>query len=190
MSDVSAKPTPDAAFDADVPVALRDGIFQEMSEAVAENRSQGRVSIVDHDQIDAVNCRASGFVTVDDKEYQFEMEDGNNRGTVLLSWDEDKPFVRHVPDKIVLQPARDIVAKAVESLTGDILLMKWDGMLKNQPKLAGLCDRYVYDRRVQPGLVTDASYVDEAARAGFIMVPERDAAETRRMLKAAVKKKA
>jgi len=173
---------PNAAFDADVPADIREDVFQEMSDAVSSGESQGRVSIIDHDRIDAVNCRASGIVTIDGTEYQFELEDGNRNGTVLISWNEDRPFERTERTEWALQPLDDAIGSAIESGRGAVLVMKWDGILKFRPEVADIARKYAYDKQFAPGIVTETHWRAAAAKAHLAIVTKEEADLTRERL--------
>ena len=173
---------PDAAFERDVPEAMREDLYQTMAEATANGEGSGDVSICEHDRIDMINCRASGIVRIGDREFAFEMEDGNSRGTVLLHWgEEERPFVRHEPTRWAVQPNGDVVAKALEAGRGAFLLLKWDAMA-SRSDVTEIVRAYGYDRYFAPGLVTETHWRGKAAKMGFAIVDEETAAETRRML--------
>jgi hypothetical protein len=175
---------PDAAFERDVPEDIRDDLYQAMAEATASGESRGDVSICEHDRIDAINCTASGFVRVGDREYAFEMEDGNSRGTVLLHWGPDeRPFERHEPIRYAVQPSREAIALSVEAGRVPLLLAKWTAIAA-QPQVAEILRGYGYDRYFAPGHVTETHWRDRAARMGLVIVDQETAAETRRSLTA------
>lgn len=176
---------PNAAFDADVPAGIREDVFQEMSDAVSSGESMGRVTIIDHDRIDAVNCRASGIVTIDGTEFQFELEDGNRNGTVLVSWNEDRPFERTERTEWALQPLPDAIGSAIESGRGAVLVMKWDAVLKFRPEVADIARKYAYDRHFAPGVVTETHWRAAAAKAHLAIVTKEEADRTRERLLAA-----
>jgi len=184
MSNVNQGQTldADAAFDRDVPETMRDDLYQAMSEATANGEGVGDVSICEHDRIDAVNCRASGFVRIGDREFAFEMEDGNSRGTVLLHWGEqERLFERHVPTRYAVQPNADMIGKAIEIGSVRLLVMQWDAMAKRED-VADMLRGYAHDRFCAPGHVTDTHFRERAAKMGMVIVDEETAAETRRRL--------
>lgn len=186
MSDVDQQRAidPDTAFERDVPEDIRDDLYQAMAEATSSGESRGEVSICAHDRIDAINCTASGFVTVGDREYAFEMEDGNSRGTVLLHWGaEERPFERHEPIRYAVQPSREAIALSVEGGRVPLLLAKWDAIAK-QPEISEMLRGYGYDRYFAPGHVTETHWRGLASRRGLVIVDEETAVETRRSLSA------
>ncbi len=173
---------PYEAFARDVPEHLREDAMTAMAEATGGYGKPDNVHLLDHDRIDAINCRAHGIITIEGREFVFQMQDGNWNGTELLSWDEDKPFERHEPTRWALQPKRQLIDEAVIGLKGPFLLLKWDAMLKNLPRVAEIPGKYSYDRFVQPGIVSERHWKAEAAKHHFDIVTEDTAQETRALL--------
>jgi hypothetical protein len=173
-----------AAFERDVPEALRDEVITMMSEATSGCGDHECVTILEHDRIDAINHQASGTIVIEGKEYAFQMADGCNAGTILLSWnDEEADFERHVPIRWTLQPDAEAVAKSLESGRGALLIAKWDIMMK-WDQVAKIVTSYAYDSHFAPGFVTDRHWRDKAARHGLVLVDEETAAATRKRLAA------
>lgn len=184
---LSTIPTsPDAAFDADVPEAIRDDVFQEMSDAVSSGEAQGRVSIVDHERVDAFNNRASGVVTIDGREFSFEMEDGNRAGTVLVSWNEDRAFERTEPVQWMVEPMREKVQDAIANGRAATLLMMWDGFVNFRKDVSEIVRGYSYDSHFAPGVVTERHWRGAAAKLHLAIVTKEEADETRKRLQDAV----
>lgn len=184
MSNVNHDPqdSADARFERDVPEDIREDIFQEMAEASSDGESRGRVSISDHDQINIVNSRASGFVEIDGREFAFQMENGDRNGTVLLSWgDEEVPFHRHQPTRLAVQPDAESIGNAIELKRAAFLIAKWDA-LASRADVQEILRAYGYDRHFAPGIVTETHWHARAAKLGFLIVDEDTAAETRRLL--------
>lgn len=173
---------PYAAFERDVPQHLQEDAMQMMAEATGGYGEHESICILERDQIDAINARAHGIITIEGVEYVFQMEDGNRNGTELLSWNEGKPFERHVPTAWALQPIAELVGDALEAGKGPFLIFKWDAMLKNRPALAAIPGKYAYDRFVQPGGLIEGHYRAEAAAAQFEIVPQEVVDETRAKL--------
>lgn len=174
---------PYADFERDVPEHLREDAMQAMSEATGGYGEPTNVHILEHDRMDAINCRAHGIITIEGEEYTFQMEDGNRNGTVLLAWESDQPFERHEPTRWALQPTRDLIDKAIMSDSGPFLLLKWDAILKNLPNVAAIPGKYSYDRYVQPGGLVEGHWRKAAAKHHFEIVTEETAQETRARLK-------
>jgi len=177
-----------AAFERDIPAHLREDVMMAMAEATGGWGKPENVYILDHDRIDAINCRAHGIVTVDGEEYTFQMEDGNHNGTVLLAWNEDKAFEHHQPTRWALQPQRHLIDRAITENNGPFLLLKWDAVLKNKPDVAAIPGKYSYDRYVQPGCKVEGHWKAEAAKHHFEIVTEETAQETRQLLEKASNK--
>jgi hypothetical protein len=171
-----------ANFERDIPEHLREDAMTAMAEATGKWGKPSNVTILDHDRIDAINCRAHGIIEIEGEEYTFQMEDGNWNGTVLLAWNEDKEFKHHAPTVWALQPQRHLIDKAVMSNGGPFLLMKWDAILKNNAELAAIPGKYSYDRYVQPGSKTEGYWKAKAAAHLFDLVTDDIAKETRRQL--------
>lgn len=172
---------PYEAFERDIPEALREDALTAMCEATS-GYEVANVHILDRDQIDAINARASGIITIEGEEYSFHLESGNWNGTVLLAWQEDKAFEHRVPTRWALQPTREIIGKHLAEGKGSFLLLKWDAILKNWPKVAEIPGKYAYDRRVQPGHKVETYWKAEAAKHNFVIVSQEEADETRAML--------
>lgn len=176
---------PYEAFNRDIPEHLREEVMTAMAEATSGWGEPSNVHILEHDRIDAINARAEGIVTVEGKEYTFQMENGNWNGTVLLAWQSDKPFEYHEPTRWALQPKRDLIDQAIESGKGPFLIMKWDAILANKSELKDLLRNYSYDRYVQPGSVVENHYREKATKHLFDIVLEETANETRKTLERA-----
>lgn len=173
---------PYAAFERDVPEHLREDAMQMMAEATGGYGDHDCIHILDRDRLDAINFRAHGIITIGGEEYTFQMEDGNWNGTVLLSWNEGKPFEHHVPTKWALQPNRELVDKAIMSGKGPFLIFKWDAILKNRPDVAAIPGKYSYDRHFAPGGKIETYWRGKAASHHFDIVTEETANETRAAL--------
>lgn len=180
---------PYAAFNRDVPEHLREDVMQMMAEATGEYGAHSCVTILEHDRLDAINCRASGIIEIEGEEYTFQMEDGNCNGTVLLAWESDTPFERHQPTRWTLQPKRDLIDKAIMDGKGPFLIAKWDAMLK-RPEIAAIPGKYSYDRYFAPGLKSEQHWKAEAGKHHFELASEETAQETRKRLAEAVIAKA
>ncbi len=177
-----------AAFERDIPTHLQEDAMTAMSEATGGWGKPSNVHILDHDRIDAINCRAHGIITIEGEGYIFQMEDGNHNGTVLLAWNEGREFEQHQPTRWVLQPQRHLIDQAIVANNGPFLLLKWDAVLKNKPDLASIPGKYSYDRYVQPGGKVEGHWKAKAAEHLFDLVTEETAQETRRLLKKASSK--
>jgi hypothetical protein len=175
---------PHEAFERDVPEHLREDAMQMMAEATGGWGSHPSVTILEHDRLDAINCRASGIIEIQGNEFTFQMEDGNWNGTVLLAWESDRPFEQHVPIRWALQPSRELVGRALEEGRGPFLILKWDAILKNRPDVAAIPDKYSYDRYVQPGGKVESHWKQAAAKHHFEIVTEDEAKRTRKRLAA------
>jgi hypothetical protein len=176
-----SRPDPYEAFEKDVPAHLREDAMQAMAEATGGYGAPSNVHLIEHDRIDAINCRAHGVITIEGVEYVFQMADGNHNGTELLSWDEDKPFGRHEPTRWALQPEPGLIDEALAGGRGQFLLAKWDIMIA-RPEVAEIVRSYAYDRYVQPGGLIEKHYRDKAAKHHFEIVTEETAQETRALL--------
>lgn len=174
---------PYVAFMRDVPEALRDDAMQMMSEATGQCCEHACVAIIDHERLDATNHRASGVIEIEGREYAFEMLDGDDQGTVLVSWNEDRPFVRSEPVIHTLQPTADLIEQAMRMGRGALLLVKWDAML-SRPEVARIATSYAYDRHFAPGVITDAHWTGAARTLGLVIVDAETAEATRRRLAA------
>jgi len=82
-----------------------------------------------------------------------------------------------------LQPSSERIAKAITDGKGPFLVLEWDAMLKNHPKIAEIPGKYSYDRHFQPGGLIESHYRDAAAKHHFEIVTAETAAETRARLK-------
>ena len=173
-----------AAFERDVPEALRDDVITMMSEATSGCGDHECVTILEHDRIDAINHQASGTIVIEGKEYAFQMANGCNAGTVLLSWnDEESDFERYVPTLWTLQPNPEAISKAMRSGRTSLLIAKWDVLMKWE-KVSGIVSGYAYDSHFAPGVVTERHWRDRAAVHDLVIVDEETAAATRRRLTA------
>lgn len=170
------------SFERDIPEHLREDAMMAMAEATGEWSKPPNVHILEHDRMNAINCRAHGIIEIEGVEYTFQMEDGNWNGTVLLAWESDKPFERHQPTRWALQPKRNLIDKAILANNGPFLILKWDALLKNRPELAAIPGKYSYDRYFQPGSKTESYWRDAAAKHQFELVTEETANETRHRL--------
>ncbi len=178
------KLSPDAAFDADIPAAIRDDIMTAISEAAHLGEgTHGYVHILEQDRIDAINVRAEGVVTIEGKEYWFIVQDGNWNGTVLEGWVfSGKQNFEPLPvPQWALAPRPDLVSDAIGSGNGPFLIAKWDALM-SRPDVARIPGNYAYDRRVQPGLKIEQHYRDTAAQYGFVLTDAENAAEIRSRL--------
>lgn len=173
---------PDAAFERDVPEAVREDLWQRMSDATASGEGDDLVSVHDHERSNALNARASGTVRVGDREFAFEMEDGDRNGTVLLHWgEEERVFERSEPVRYAVQPTPEAIARSIEAGRTALLLASWDAIAA-QPQVAELLRAYGYDRHFAPGGVTETHWQSKAARMGLVIVHAETAVETRRLL--------
>lgn len=176
--------SPDVAFDADIPEALRDDIMTAISEAAHMGTgTHGCVHILNQDRIDAINVRAEGIVTVDGREYWFIVEDGNRNGTVLDGWEHSgkQTFEPVQRTQWALVPRHDLVSDALGSGKGPFLVAKWDAFL-SRPAVARIPSNYAYDRMMQPGLKIEQHYRAEAAKHGLVLTDAESAAEIRARL--------
>lgn len=182
-----SKLTPDETFDRDIPEALREEIMTAIAGTAAGWEKDSRVTILDRDQLDAINVRASGIIEVDGKEHWFIVEDGNWNGTVLHAWDHagEQKFEYHRPTQWALQPQRHLIDQAIQNGKGPFLVIKWDAMLKNRKELAEIPGKYAYDRHFQPGGKVEAYWKDAAAKHLFDLVTKEEADETRKRLETA-----
>lgn len=172
-----------AAFDRDVPEARREDVMTMLAEA-AQGTEHECVTILDSDRLDAINVRVHGIIEIEGNEHSFQLEDGNWNGTVLLAWDEDKPFEHHKPIRWALQPRQDLIDDALQTGRGEFLVFKWDAILANRPKVAAIPAKYSYDRHFQPGGAVEKHWQEAAAKHQFVIVTEETATETRAMLQA------
>ena len=173
---------PYAAFERDVPAGLQEDAMIAMSEATS-GYDNPNVHILERDQLNACNHRAHGIITIGGKEYTFHFESGDWNGSVLLAWEGDKPFERHVPTRWALQPRRDLIDRAIAGGKGPSLLFKWDSILKNRPNVAAIPGKYGYDCHFQPGGYVERYWRDKAAEHQFEIVTQETADETRTILK-------
>ena len=169
------------AFERDVPEHLRDDAMQMMAEATGGYGSHESVTILDRDQLDAINFRASGIIRIEGEEYTFQMEDGNRNGTDLLAWQSDRQFEYHQPTRWAVQPRRDIIYRHISEGKGPFLLAKWGAVAKNRD-MADLIRKYSYDRFFQPGGLVERHYRELADKHGFEIVTQETADETKAML--------
>lgn len=172
-----------ADFERDVPDHLREDVMTMLAESSHIADAHDCITILDRDEIDAINCRAHGIIEIEGIEYTFQIEDGNWNGTVLLDWNGDRAFEHHVPTKWALQPSAALVGDALANDRGKFLVAKWDAMLARD-EIASIPGNYSYDRRFAPGLKTEAHYRESAAKHHFVIVAEDQAAETRKALSA------
>jgi len=170
-----------SAFERDVPAHLREDAILAMAEATGEWGTPPNVTILNHDRIDAINCRAEGIIEIEGNEYTFQMEDGNWNGTVLLAWESDVPFERYQPTLWTLQPMQHVIHDAINAGRGPFLIFKWDAMIK-RPEIARIPGCYAYDRRMQPGSKVEQYWKGEAAKFQLELVSEETAQETRKAL--------
>lgn len=175
--------SPDEAFARDVPTERQEDVLTILSEA-AQGIDHPDVHILERDRIDAINVRAHGILQFGGEEFTFQIQDGNWNGTELLAWNDDRPFELHEPTRWTLEPNGELVEKAITEGRGPFLIFKWDAMLSRAP-VSEIAGKYAYDRRVQPGVVVESHWKAEAARFGFVIVTEDQAAETRARLELA-----
>ncbi|MFT0533988.1 hypothetical protein ACMHYJ_14340 [Castellaniella hirudinis] len=181
--------TPDEAFDADIPAALRDDIMTAISEAAHMGEGQhGCVHILGQDRLDAINVRAQGIVTVEGREYWFVVEDGNWNGTTLEGWEHSgvQTFGPLPRTQWALAPRPDLVSDAIAAGRGPFLVAKWDAFLSRKD-VAEIPGKYTYDRMMQPGLLIERHYREAAAKYGFVIVGQEQADEIRARLTEASK---
>jgi hypothetical protein len=186
--------SPDAAFERDIPAALQDTVMEMMCEAAHANKTTslpgvGVVHIQDFERRDAINVRVSGTVTLEaqpDRAFDFQLRDGNQNGTELLGWEAEgvQDMEHSTPVQWTLQPSAGAVESALSKGLAHVLLMKWDGLVK-QNWAKELVRSYGYDRYVQPGIVVERHYREAAAKHGLLLVDEESAQATRARLTAA-----
>lgn len=189
---MTEKLTPDAAFDADIPAAMRDDIMTAISEAAHMGGGQhGCVHILEQDPLDAINVRAQGIVTVNGREFWFIVESGNWNGTVLEGWEYagTQTFEPRPRTQWALAPRPDLVTDAIVSGRGPFLVAKWDAFLTRK-EIAEIPGKYTYDRMMQPGSKIEQHYRGTAAKHGFVLVAQERADEIRARLMAAAKEPA
>lgn len=172
------------AFERDVPPHQREDAITAMAEATSGWGTPANVRILEHDRIDAINCRAHGIIIIEGREYVFQMQDGNWNGTELLSWNEDRLFERHEPTRWALQPLPNLVDDAILAGRGPFLIAKWDIML-SRDGIAEIVRSYAYDRYVQPGGQIESHYREKAAKHHFEIVLQETADQTRARLRMA-----
>lgn len=177
------------AFERDVPAQMHDDVMTMLSEAAHDDGAHDAVTILDRDQLNAVNVRVSGIVTIGDVEYTFHLEDGDRNGTRLLAWEDDKPFEYHVPTRWTLAPQQRLIDNAILNDKGPFLIWKWDAMIA-RPEIAAIASKYAYDRHFAPGSKTEKHWRDAAARHHFDIVSEEQAGEIRQRLSLATGKDA
>lgn len=173
---------PYEAFDRDVPECMREDVMTMLAEAAHVDGVHKCVTILERDRLDAINVRVHGIIEIDGEEHSFQLQDGDWGGTELLSWDDGREFEHHVPTRWALQPQRHLINEAMMSGKGSFLLLKWDAILKNRPKVAEIPGKYSYDRYVQPGAFVEKHWRDAAAKHLFDIVTQETADETRRLL--------
>lgn len=179
--------SPNQAFERDVPSHLQDDVMTMLSEAAHDDDAHSAVTILDRDQLNAINVRVSGIVEINGVEYTFQLEDGDRNGTQLLAWEDDKPFEHHVPTRWALAPQERLISDAVLSGKGLFLIWKWDVMAA-RPEIAAIVGKYAYDRHFAPGGKTEKHWRDAAAAHHFDIVTEEHAKEIRRRLSLATGK--
>jgi hypothetical protein len=172
---------PYVAFERDVPKHLQDDALQAMAEATGGYGSPVNVTILDRDQLDAINFRAGGIIEIEGREFTFQFEDGNWNGSVLLAWESDRPFERHEPTRWAIQPKQHLVWDAINAGRGPFLIAKWDIMI-GRPEIAKIVGNYAYDRFFQPGGQIEKHYHALADKHHFEIVSQEDADRTRARL--------
>ncbi len=178
------KLTADQRFERDIPEDQREDIMTLLAEVAHEICTDDRVTILERDRIDAINVRVHGIVEVNSQEYRFILQDGNWNGTILEDWDGDKEF-EPTPRMIwALQPAADLVDRAILDGKGPFLVLKWDAILK-RAEVASIPGKYAYDRMVQPGGKIETHYREQAAKHRLVLVSKEEAEATRKRLQAA-----
>lgn len=176
-----------SAFVRDIPDERdQENLLTMMAEVVQGWGTHDAVTVLNSYRSDVINATAEGIVEFKDREYYFVLEDGNNRGTVLLGWEDHGRYEEPKPTIWTIAPKPDTVSNAL--LPGGnpaFLLKKWDLFL-DRYDIKDLLRGYSYDRHFQPGGKTEDHYRDRAWSLGAIIVTEEHAKEIRELLERAV----
>lgn len=174
-------------FVADIPDAAdQDNILTMLSEVVSGyDGHHDCITILDRYASNACNHTGHGIIMWQGVEYTFNLESGNNRGTVLLEWEGvGREFEEPIPVQYALQPIGTLIDQAIMSGKGPFLVFKWDAVVKNL-KLNETLRSYLYDRHFAPGTKTTSHYRAIFAKHQFEVVDHQEADETRaRLMKA------
>ncbi len=171
----------DQRFEASVPEDQRENVFMMMAEVTGGYGDHDCITVLEREQIDAINARAHGIIRIGDDEFTFSFRDGNHDGSVLEDWEGDAPWEPTPRTEWALQPLRHLVYQAIDSGRGPFLVQKWD-IIAKRPEVADIVRNYAYDRMMQPGGKIEQHYKAAAAKHQFEIVDREQADETRARL--------
>lgn len=168
------------AFARDVPPQAQEEVLQRIVElAWSGERSSGDgVEICSLEHINALNIDFNGTITIDGREHEFHIRDGNNAGTEIISWNADGRF--ELDDKsrsaralVPESPAE--VSSAINSRRAGVLLRRWNADLdpstERGRELHDLSFRKAYDSFFNPG---PKPHFDRIARSYGYRISDRE----------------
>lgn len=171
-------------FVRDIPEHLHDDILTQICEALHyPDDTSKNVCVYEHDRINATNVRGKGTVTIDDEEYEFIAESGDNNGFRFESWNDDRTFERHKPTVWTLAPSSELIANADTDVKKKALLDSWDRLM-DRSEISKIASDYTYDRHFQPGTVIERHYRAKASNINMQLVDSEYAEEIRKSLSA------
>lgn len=143
-----------------------DKLIEEVFDCLDDSSKSSRVSVIDKHELNILNHVYEGCVYVgnDEEEWSFQIESGNNNGTVILQWcreEESTPFEPPKPTRFRLVPRNDNL-QADKPAMYDVYL-GW----KNEEWFQDLERSYNYDRHFSPTNKIETHYREKAAARGL-----------------------
>ena len=104
------------------------------------------ITIASVHRFDNINCEVHGFVEIEDKEYEFVIEDGNWNGTVVKEWSLDKKiqYTPPVSERPVFVPKDPRLKENSPALYNVYLKWKKEEWFKEKER------QYAYDMYFSP----------------------------------------
>ncbi|MBW3243479.1 hypothetical protein KUV57_12465 [Epibacterium sp. DP7N7-1] len=173
-------------FEADVPEHLQNDVLTQIVEAIWDpDRKDEDVNIFDIDEINMLNRYATGSIMIEGREHVFEIRDGNNNGTEVISWNKNTEL--SPPERVIqaLVPQSGEIESAIRYGRALKFLEKWNSDLKpGTPSgnvLHDLLQRLGSHRYTDCG-VGAQKFFAEAREHGYDILEEADAVAARRRL--------
>lgn len=148
------------AFSRDVASDLQEDVLQRIVELAWSGKTSSgdgiEISSIEH--INALNIDFNGTITIDGREHEFHIRDGNNAGTEIIAWNDEGRFAVELEPRPVpaLVPAsRQEVVTAIHFGRAAAFLSRWDADLDPSTErgraLHDLPTRQAYDAYFDPG---------------------------------------
>jgi hypothetical protein len=173
-------------FEIDVPKHLQEDVLTRIVEAIWDPDSKDEdVGIFDIDEINVMNRYATGSIMIEGREHVFEIRDGNNNGTEVISWNKDTEL--SPPEQVIqaLVPRIGEIDGAIRWGRARKFLEKWNSDLKpgtpSGDVLHDLLQRLGSHRYTDSGFGAQ-KFTAEAREHGYDILEDADAIAARRRL--------